>query len=145
MTSEPERKKLKEKLAKFAGFKYWDGAQYGGYIVWTYPDGSEHESLPDFFNDSTACLKWFAPLLAERRLSIKLLYYPSSKGTCTEVYIYKEAFEKWMENPVRLGRSIAHTLTKENPAEALCEALGRMIDKRIPIVKAPQKKKRETS
>jgi len=116
MTSEQE---LNEKLAKWAGFTYYDNPIVFGpsqqRTGWYFPGGRKVHILPDFTTDLNACFKWLVPPLTHSKISSFDFNY--SDGSVTAVLYDKS---EWL-----LAQS---TENWTNPALALCKAIEQLID-----------------
>jgi len=125
---------LKKTVAEWAGFRLEDfndrdlvGSGPVGNVwsdhwikAWRYPDGMFHEgdggwdSLPDFPNDLTPCVKWLTP---------KLSFWE----VITCVRLYTRAYVWAGENNEKFGSYKSDS--ELNPALALCLAIEKMMGK----------------
>ena len=133
--TEQEKQKLNEKLAKWAGFTWYDEpCSYrgcSGHCGWRTPDGITiyplgMVGLPKFTDSFDACLKWLAPKLftwnlgknweLQEDLTIK------ENGIKASVDLNPIDTDKW--DLTKSSEVIAN-----DPAPALCLAIEKSIDK----------------
>jgi len=103
---------LREKLAKWAGFKY--GFRYG----WDSPDGSWCRVLPYFDESLDACFKWLVPKLTGFLYQYTITINNIRDGWACQLYGHTD-------NPY-IPKRIDET--GETPALALCKAIEKLID-----------------
>lgn len=125
----------KTKIATWLGFKLkllefrqptqvaeWSDAYevVRGY-VWSYPDDSYHEELPDFYNSVDQCIQWIFPKLKNNGWRIRL----GINHTIDSKYaIHLHQFDRKVAKNNQISFSKVHI----NPATAICEVVDEVIN-----------------
>jgi hypothetical protein len=105
----------KEKLAKWAGFKYqrWGGEYIRNHAEgWIYPDNTFDKFLPDFLSSLDACFKWLVPQCHKKFGQVTV----------------ETMFNGEWEYLASIGNERSGIFTAKTPALALCLAIERLID-----------------